>query len=247
MLEYPFFGYEIDGIGKILKRREKAPDGTRKSNRSDETDRTRVSGAILAGGKSKRMGVEKAFIELGGSTIIERVIDTIGQIVSEIIIVTNAPEDFVHVKARYIRDLPIGIVKDIHRGIGALGGLHSGLYHAAEDQVFICACDMPFINPELVRFIVKVLDKSDAAVPVVQGFFEPLLAAYSKRCIDSIERDIEKGERQILSFYDSVKLRKINEWELRVFDRDLHSFININSPKDLIEAEKILMTKRDER
>ena len=213
----------------------------------DGADRTNVSGAILAGGKSRRMGVEKAFIELGGSTIVERVIDAIGQVVSEIIIVTNDPEDFIHVKAQYIRDLPIDIVKDIHRGIGALGGLHSGLYHASEDRVFVCACDMPFMNPDLVRFIVKALDKNDAAVPVVQGFFEPLLAAYSKRCIDSIEGEIKKGERQILSFYDSVKLRKINEWELRSVDKDLHSFININSPKDLIEAEKILVTKRDGR
>lgn len=210
----------------------------------DRADRTSATGVILAGGKSRRMGVEKALIELGGSTIIERVIDTIGRIVSEVIIVANDPELFDYLQARHIRNIPIGIVKDIFQGVGALGGLHSGLYHAVEDSVFVCACDMPFINSDLVKFIIKVLDKNDAAVPVVHNFFEPLLAAYSKRCLDSIEREIKKGERQILSFYDDVKMRKINEWELRVVDKNLRSFININSPKDLIEAEKILKSEQ---
>lgn len=210
----------------------------------DKADRTPVTGVILAGGKSRRMGVEKAFIELGGSTIIERVMDTIGRVVSEIIIVANDLELFNHIKAQYDGNIPIEIVTDIYQGVGVLGGLHSGLYHAAGDSVFLCACDMPFINPDLVKFIVNVLDKNDAAVPIVNNYFEPLLAAYSKGCLMSIERGIKRGERQMLSFYDDVKLRKINEWELRAVDKSLHSFININSPKDLIEAEKILKSEK---
>ncbi len=197
-----------------------------------------ISCAILAGGESRRMGAEKAFLKLGGSTIIERVIDTVMQAASEIIIVTNDPKNFAHLKTK---NIPIDIVKDIYPGVGALGGLHSGLNHAAHEMVFVCACDMPFINPDLIRIITNASADHDAAVPIINKYYEPLIAAYSKNCIEAIEYHINKGDRQILSFYKDVKLREVTEDELKTVDKDLHSFININRPEDLTLAKQILM------
>ncbi|MBN1572408.1 MAG: molybdenum cofactor guanylyltransferase [Deltaproteobacteria bacterium] len=183
------------------------------------------------------MGVNKALLVLDGATIIERVIKTIEQILSEIIVVTNDLESFAHLKSG---NIPIKMVKDIHTGVGALGGLHSGIHHAAEDLVFVCACDMPFINPKLVKFIIDAAKGCDAAVPVIGNNYEPLMAAYSKGCIEGIEKQIGLGEKQIKSFFGDVRLREIAEADLRKIDRDLLSLFNINNPEDLSAARRIL-------
>jgi molybdopterin-guanine dinucleotide biosynthesis protein A len=200
-----------------------------------------ISCAILAGGKSRRMGAEKAFLKLGELAIIERVIDTVMQVASEILIVTNDTKNFTHLKTQ---DIPFDIVKDVYPGVGALGGLHSGLYHAAHEMVFVCACDMPFLNPELIRFITNASTDHDATVPIINNYYEPLIAAYSKNCIKAIEYHIDKGDRQILSFYKDVKLREVTEDELKTVDKDLLSFININRPEDLTRAKQILMEQQ---
>jgi molybdopterin-guanine dinucleotide biosynthesis protein A len=240
IMECLVFGCAIDGTGKNLKRREGAPGRTEKPGRTERTAPANVSGVILAGGKSKRMGVNKALLVLEGASIIERVIENLGQILSEIIVVTNDLESFADLDPG---DIPIKMVKDIHPGVGALGGLHSGLYHAAEDLVFVCACDMPFIDPGLVEYIIDAAKGYDAAVPVIGRYYEPLMAAYSKTCIESIEKQIGLGKKKIKYFFRDVRLRKIAEAELRRIDGELLSLFNINSPEDLVTARRILVKR----
>lgn len=200
-----------------------------------------VSGVILAGGKSRRMGVNKALLVIDGATIIERVVRTIEQVLSEIILVTGDLDSMSGLEPGMT---PIRVVDDIHPGVGALGGLHSGLYHAAEDLVFVCACDMPFINPELVKYIIDAAEGFDAAVPVIGDNYEPLMAAYSKGCVESIEKQIKLGKKQIKSFFGDVRLKEIPEADLRKIDRDLLSLFNINSPEDLSAARRILAERK---
>lgn len=183
-----------------------------------------MTGIILAGGKSTRMGRDKAFININGVSIIDNTINVFRKIFSEIIIVSNTPHKYVYTGIR--------VVSDLIPGSGALGGLYTGIHKACSKKCFAVACDMPFISEELIRYIISITGY-DAVIPRVNGYYEPLFSMYSKACEDIIRKQLEAGNFKINDFYSEVNVREVPEDELRLFDETLASFINVNSAEDL--------------
>jgi molybdopterin-guanine dinucleotide biosynthesis protein A len=187
-----------------------------------------ITGVILAGGKSSRFGSNKAFAEFKGSPLIERVADRLRSIFERIIIITNSPHEFSYLK------LPI--YEDPIKGLGPIGGIYAGLEAMEDETGFFVACDMPFINEKLIRHIVAVSNDFDAVVPKVGWKIEPLHALYKKSCLPAIMKLIESGLYQTIKSFNSISVRYVAEAEIRKFDPELQSFMNVNRPDELLDA-----------
>ena len=184
-----------------------------------------MTGIILAGGKNSRMmGRKKAFIKIDGIPIIDIILNIFREIFSEIIIVTNAPEDFEYTNVR--------LVKDIMINKGSLGGLYTGIKEATFDDCFVVACDMPFINLQLINHIMQIKGY-DAVVPKIDGRFQPLFATYSKNCLNVMEQHLSEEKLRISDIFTEIKAREIYENEIRLYDDKLLSLINLNTPEEL--------------
>lgn len=189
-----------------------------------------LSGIILAGGKSSRLGVDKSFVKVGGVELIERVISVLEPICDEIIISTNFPKPF----ERY----GFKTVVDIHPIGGALAGIHAGLTAMSAQRGIFVACDMPFLNRKLIEYM-RAQDNADAIVPVWKGEYEPLHAIYSKNCLGAIRRSLASGKKRIISFYEDIKVKVVSEEEVMRFDPEGLTFFNINTLADLERAKII--------
>lgn len=191
------------------------------------------SAVILAGGLNSRMGGEnKAFLEVGGKTILERELDTVSVYFEEILLVTRQPELYSH--------LPIRVVTDIYRSRSSLTGIHAGLKNCRSDFAFVLPCDAPFIQPELVRHLLDQIEPGlDVIVPAIGDHFEPLCAIYSKRCLAPIEAQLDRDDFTIIHFFDQVQLKTIPATAIQRADRQLLSFFNVNTPEVLIRSRKI--------
>jgi molybdopterin-guanine dinucleotide biosynthesis protein A len=190
-----------------------------------------LSGIVLAGGQSRRLGRNKALLELGGQTLIARVLDRLALLCDELIISANDVELYA--------DLPARVVPDLVPGRGALGGIHAGLAAASNEQAVVVACDMPLLNLSLLRYMVVVSPGYDVVVPHIGGFYEPLHAVYSVRCVEPIARLIAEGPRRITDLYRRVRLRELTEEDVRLFDAAL-SFFNVNTLQKWSEAQRLM-------
>jgi molybdopterin-guanine dinucleotide biosynthesis protein A len=190
-----------------------------------------MSGVILAGGRSTRLGQNKAFLEINGQPLIERIADRLAQVCEEIIVVTNEVDEYEHLEA--------AVVADILPGKGALGGLFSGLKAAGNQHSLVVGCDMPFLNLALLRYMQGFAEAYDVVIPRVGRFVEALHAVYSKSCLPHIERRLQTGDLQITRFLSDVRVGYVEQEEIEVFDPDHLSFFNINSQADLQEACEI--------
>lgn len=191
-----------------------------------------LSGIILSGGKSVRMGTDKAFIEINGVPIIQRIFNVFERCFNEIIIVTNQKESYTGFKAKIVSDLIIDR--------GALGGLYTGLFFSSNPYSFCVACDMPFLNESIIRYLIQKTDGYDAIVPRTEDGLQPLHAIYSKSCLKPIKELMDSGKYKIIDFYPLIKIKIVEESEFILLDRTKKSFININTPEDLglIEEKK---------
>ena len=186
-----------------------------------------VSAAIMAGGKSRRMGQDKAWIELDGEPLIERVADVLGQVADEVIVVANEP--------RYA-SLGLRVVKDQYPDGGALGGIATGVGAATHDTVLVAACDMPFLSADVWRMLLGHAGEADVVIPRVGGEYETLHALYTKACLPHMARALAENRLRVIAFFDQVRVLAIDEPELRAVDPDLRSFTNVNTPEELAEA-----------
>ena len=184
-----------------------------------------VSAAILAGGLSTRMGVNKALIIYKGKPLIERPLAKLKNLTSDVLIVSKTPGLYVYPGVRSVAD-----VMPRH---SALIGICSALHAAREKYCLVVACDMPFLNLDLLRYLIALAPYHDVVMPVLRKGPEPLHAVYSKECLPAIEKLIAKGEDKIVEFLPWVKVRYVDEDVIRFFDPTLTSFVNINTPKDL--------------
>ena len=184
-----------------------------------------ITGIILAGGKSSRMGEDKSFILFLGRPLIEVLIDKISPLFSDLIIVTNKPQLYKKYGIRTEADL----VKDK----GPLAGIYTGLISSKDSYNFVFACDMPFLNQDLIKYILKEADGYDVVIPEYEGRFQPLCAIYSKECIAPIEDGLSKNKLKIIDFLKHVKVRRINEKEISRFISYQSPFVNINTPQDI--------------
>jgi molybdenum cofactor guanylyltransferase len=185
-----------------------------------------ISGIILSGGKSVRMGEDKAFIQVDGVPIISRIYDLFKELFQEVIIVTNQREFFKNFDSKICQDL----IPDK----GALGGLYTGLFFSSFQYSFCVACDMPFIKKSLIQYLIKNIQDDDVVVPRTKDGFQPLHAIYSKSCLNPIKRIIDEGKYKIIDFYRMVRLRIVEEHDFLSLDPFRESFINVNTPEELL-------------
>jgi molybdopterin-guanine dinucleotide biosynthesis protein A len=184
-----------------------------------------VTGVILAGGESRRMGRDKAFLPFGGRTLVETVAARLRDACDGVLVVARDPAPF--------QALGLTAVADALPERRSLVGIYTGLLHTG-GPVFVCGCDMPFLCPPLVRYLGGLAASADAVMPRLEDY-EPLHAVYTPACMDSIRRVLAAGGRnaEILA---AVRARIVDEPELRRFDRALRSFVNLNTPEEYAAA-----------
>jgi len=183
-----------------------------------------ITGIILAGGKSTRMGTDKGLLKFEGETYIQILLRRLSGLFSDLIIIANR----VDLYERY----GFPVFPDRIADCGPLGGLYTGLLASGTLYNFMIACDMPFIKQELIEFIVSEIDGSDVVIPKRNGRPEPLCAIYSKRCIGNIKEQLDKNNFKMTDFIRNMRIREISEEETLQFDHDEMSFININTPSE---------------
>lgn len=186
-----------------------------------------VTGVILAGGKSTRMGSDKALLPYRGGRFIEAIYRLFADIFSEVILVTNTPAQYDF--------LPCRKVQDILKDMGVLAGIHSGLCHSSNPAIFAVACDMPYLVEGLIRHMASRADAGGVLIPESPDGLEPLHAVYGKGCLAAIESTLLSGQRRIVSFFDRTNVSRMNLEQVAMFDPSFVSFININTPTDYYE------------
>jgi molybdopterin-guanine dinucleotide biosynthesis protein A len=194
-----------------------------------------VSCIILAGGKSSRIGQEKAFLRIGERTIIEEQRDTLKKVFEEIIIVTNDRKKFKNISTK--------VVTDIIPDSGPMGGLYSGLSVCSNIHSFLVGCDMPFINVELIGYMIRHIGENDIVIPRSSRGVETLFAVYSINCLDTIRTQLEQGKLRLFDILNFHRVKYISFKEVEKFDPQGFSFFNVNNPTDYEEALKIWLRK----
>ncbi len=191
------------------------------------------TGVILAGGLSTRFaGKNKAFVEVGGVRIIDRIYDTLKNLFEEIILITNDPLEYIEY------DALIGI--DLFEKRSSLNGIYSGLFYSSHPHVFITACDTPFLQKELVEMVTgSINDRFDVVMPRTSEGSEPLCAVYSKKSLNRIEQHLIQDKHKIQRVFRQDRIKIVSEKSLRKVDPDLISFFNVNSSEDLVMAETL--------
>lgn len=192
----------------------------------------KVTGVVQAGGKSTRMGGNpKALIELGGRSIVERVVAALTPAVDDVLVVTNTPELYAF--------LGLPMVADVYPDHGSLGGIYSGL-RAAGEIAFTVACDMPFLHPEVVRLVVERAGEGDVVIPRVGEQLETMHAAYSQTCLPPIEARLRAGRLKIVGFFDDVRVVEVGAAEVARFRDPAIAFMNVNTPDELERARALV-------
>jgi molybdenum cofactor guanylyltransferase len=198
---------------------------------------------ILAGGKGSRFGQDKVLEVIGSSSLLEQVISRVSPL-SEKIIIVIAEERFI---PDISSPLTVKTVTDIYPGRGPLGGIYTGL--AASDSCYnlVIACDMPFVNRDLLRYMLQSAGGYDLVIPKVNGLVEPLHAVYAKSCLPHIEAMIERNVLSVNRLLGAVRTRYITPAEIDRYDPRHISFFNINTKDDLARARLIGMQNADDK
>ena len=194
----------------------------------------RLTAIILAGGKSSRIGSDqdKAILKLNGKRLIDIVISKLKHIVGDNIIIVGPPEKYPSYKQ---------VVPDLFNQRGLLVGLYSGLKASASRYNLVVGCDMPFLKLELLQYMGDKIDSNDIIIPrYAKSYVEPLCAIYSKACLEIMKRNIEAGILSIRRIFPYLKVKYIEEEEIKRVDPDFNSFFNINYKEDFIKAEELI-------
>lgn len=188
--------------------------------------------AVLAGGASSRMGTNKALLRArpGGPTMIETAVARLTEAgLAPHLLVTNSPGT--------VSFLNIPTAPDDTPGAGPLGGIYTALNHLACERILVVACDMPLLNPRLLRYMASLPAAADALVPRWTGaegspHIETLHAIYSRQCVEPIRRRIEAGKLMVRALLDELNVQYLDEAEMRRYDPGLVSFRNVNTPEE---------------
>lgn len=195
-----------------------------------------ISAAVLAGGQSRRMGVDKALLEFDGIPLLTRAIEAVSSVSDDVCVVGD--------RAAYHR-FGVPVVEDAFPGTGTLGGIATALRNAQQDHVLVVACDMPLLNVDLLQALADEPRDYDVLVPKLAGerrrqaggkTFEPLHAIYAKSCLPSIEARLQNDEYKVVGFFEDVDVRVVDEEWLRRVDPELRSFVNTNDRREFNRA-----------
>ena len=204
-----------------------------------------ITSIILAGGHSSRLGREKLAEVIAGKSLIERAISRLSALSPEILIVISQKQarsslpSYTYPEAK--------TVVDLYPETGSLIGIYTGLVHSSNFLNLVVACDMPFLNLDLLRYMVKVAHGFDVVIPRIGDKMEPLHAVYSRNCMGPMENLIGQDNLKITGFFDSVKVRYVGEEELDKFDPEHLSFFNINTEADLKRARMLAARETTQR
>ena len=194
---------------------------------------TDVTGVLLAGGKSRRMGEDKRFLSVGEETLYERSLAVLRSVFQTVFVVIA--QDSPALQSN------VPVFRDLIAGCGSLGGLYTGLKQADTPYVFAVACDMPFLDPAMVRYFTEMKDKADVVMAELQNGLQPMHALYHQRCLPVMEKLVQARELKIqqLAAHPSLRVRLITPAEFGAIDPAGRSFYNVNTPSDLEAARSI--------
>ncbi len=190
-----------------------------------------MTGVILAGGRNTRMGTNKAFLNIDGSPIIEHTVNIFRRIFGEVLIVTNTPFTYLHLK--------VAIVTDIVPNKGPLGGLFTGLFFAYYDRVFACACDMPFMDERFIEYMTDQSASYDIVVPDAGDGMQPLHAIYGRQCLPAIRNALRQERLKLTGFFKGHQVLTIPTGIINRYDHGEKMFLNVNTAEDLREICEI--------
>lgn len=184
-----------------------------------------LTGVVLAGGQSRRMGRDKASLPWGDSDLLHTVLVALAPVCGRLIVVSNIP--------RVIRLPGVDVVADLYPGCGPLAGIHAGLTAAGDGYSFVTACDMPHIDGSAAAWLAAAAEDYDAAVPRIDGHYNPLHAVYHRRCLPVAGAMLAAGRHRAADLFAAVRTREVTAAELAVFDPGLGMLRNLNTPEDL--------------
>ncbi|MCB0062890.1 MAG: molybdenum cofactor guanylyltransferase [Caldilineaceae bacterium] len=201
---------------------------------------------VNAGGQSRRMGEPKALLSVPPTNepLLATIIRRLRGVAPEpVLVIANDPQ----IRAMVQLDEAVSWLRDRYVDVGPLGGIATALA-AVDGWAIVVACDMPLLNPELLRHLRSIADEVDAAgadcwdavVPVVNGFPEPLHALYHARALAAVEARLAAGQRRATAFLSDVRVRYVSEAEMRPHDPALHSFLNVNTPAEWAHVRQLL-------
>lgn len=188
---------------------------------------------VLAGGKNLRLGRYKALETVCGKTLIERVVERLRPLTDRILVVTSQEQLPLTVTG-------VEVLVDVYPGRGPLGGIYTGLLASRSLYSVVAACDMPFLNTELLRYMIELSPDFDVVIPRLgEEMVEPLHAIYSRNCLDNMKTQLERNQLRINSLLNAVRVRYVERAECQRFDPQLLSFFNINYQSDLDRANML--------
>lgn len=191
---------------------------------------SRLTPVILAGGKSSRMGQDKAFVKLGNQPMIEVILAKLLPLFClSPIIITNQPEKYTY--------LGLQVQVDRLPRMGPLSGIHAGLYYASSPFIFLVGCDNPLLNSAVICYMQNQIADYDIIVPDYGGYRHPLHAIYSRNCINAIEAMLRQDHRRLTDLFSNVKVRYIQPDEFEGIPDAGQSFVNVNTPADLAKVQ----------
>lgn len=200
----------------------------------DTAEKLPITAAVLAGGRSMRMGVDKTLLPFEGEALVARVVDTVGGVCAHTMVVTNRPE------ALQAAGLPesVPVHTDEVAYQGPLGGLATALANAPDDWVLAVAADMPWLEPDVVRALWSARGDARIVVPVTENGPEPLLALYHRDCLEPARRALATSRRRLVAIFADVAVKEVPVEGLRGVDPELRSLVNVNTPEELAEARE---------
>jgi molybdopterin-guanine dinucleotide biosynthesis protein A len=193
-----------------------------------------VTGVLLAGGKSRRMGRDKRLLSVGEATLSARSLSVLRAIFERVVVVIAQDSPLV------VTEAPV--LSDLIPECGSLGGLYTGLKQAGTEWVFAVACDMPFLDPATIRYFIDLKGEGDVVMAKLQSGFQPMHALYHRNCLPVMEGLIQAKDFKIhrLADHPALSVRVVTPEELRPLDPQERSFINVNTPDDLAAARLLL-------
>ncbi|MBI2881416.1 MAG: molybdenum cofactor guanylyltransferase [Candidatus Tectomicrobia bacterium] len=197
-----------------------------------------VTGVILAGGQSRRMGTDKARLKVDGVPLLDRVARVFRRTFSANLVIANDPGLYL--------GLGLPVHTDVYPNRGSLVGIYTGLLNAETPYIFCASCDMPFLNERLIRFLVDLRAGFDWVLPFSGHGREPLHAVYGKGCLGPMERLIAEDNLAIVGIASEVRTRRVAAEEVAALDPKFLSFMNCNTPEDLEAAAALARELRGE-
>jgi molybdenum cofactor guanylyltransferase len=202
-----------------------------------------LSCIVLAGGKSSRLGRNKVTEKLGKVSLLERVINCLSSFNTEILVVVARESSIPQLE----HHPAVKVVEDVYPGKGALGGVYTGLALSGSYYNLVVACDMPFLNVDLLRYMIGQAENYDVVIPRVEGgILEPLHAVYSRNCMAPIEFLLKQNRLSILELFPMMNVNYVESPQIDKFDCQHLSFFNINTEAEL-HTGQYLAEKEDSK